>query len=111
MKLYLDTTDNTKTVIKINDKLHTRTTQNPREQDVFGFLTSVFTEEGITPSEITEIYVNEGPGSFTGTRIGVAIANSLGFALNLPVNNQPVPVSPVYSQPPNITKSKKSLVS
>lgn len=39
--------------------------------------------------DITAIEVNTGPGSFTGTRVGVAIANALGFALNIPVNGSP----------------------
>lgn len=38
--------------------------------------------------DLTAIEVNTGPGSFTGTRVGVAIANALGYALNLPVNNK-----------------------
>ncbi|MDP2632619.1 MAG: tRNA (adenosine(37)-N6)-threonylcarbamoyltransferase complex dimerization subunit type 1 TsaB [Candidatus Curtissbacteria bacterium] len=39
-------------------------------------------------SDLSAIEVNTGPGSFTGTRVGVAIANALGYALNLPVNGK-----------------------
>lgn len=39
--------------------------------------------------ELSAIEVNKGPGSFTGTRVGVSIANALGFALNIPVNGSP----------------------
>ena len=39
--------------------------------------------------DLTDIEVNPGPGSFTGTRVGVAVANALGFALDLPVNGSP----------------------
>ena len=38
--------------------------------------------------DVTSIEVDTGPGSFTGTRVGVAIANALGFALNIPVNGK-----------------------
>ena len=38
-----------------------------------------------TFKDLSRIHVNMGPGSFTGTRVGVAIANALGFALGLPV--------------------------
>src|SRR5579872_1041292 len=38
--------------------------------------------------DISSIEVNPGPGSFTGTRIGVSVANILGFALNIPVNGK-----------------------
>ena len=37
---------------------------------------------------ITEIEVNPGPGSFTGLRVGAAIANALGYALKIPVNGK-----------------------
>jgi|SRR3989344_2139094 len=39
-------------------------------------------------SHIDEIEVKTGPGSFTGTRVGVAVANALGFALDIPVNGK-----------------------
>ena len=39
--------------------------------------------------DLTQIKVNPGPGSFTGTRVGVAVANALGYALNIPVNGSP----------------------
>jgi len=46
-------------------------------------------EAGIEQQELDAIGVISGPGSFTGMRIGVAIAQGLGFANNTPV----VPVS------------------
>lgn len=35
--------------------------------------------------DLTEIRVGVGPGSYTGTRVGVAFAESLGFGLDIPV--------------------------
>ncbi|MBI3559121.1 hypothetical protein HY085_01880 [Candidatus Gottesmanbacteria bacterium] len=35
--------------------------------------------------KITEIKVKTNPKSFTGSRVGVTIANALGFALDIPV--------------------------
>ncbi|MFA5991152.1 MAG: hypothetical protein WC794_02830 [Candidatus Doudnabacteria bacterium] len=34
---------------------------------------------------IKKIYVNKGPGSYTGTRIGVTIGQALGMAWDVPV--------------------------
>lgn len=34
---------------------------------------------------IETIFVNQGPGSYTGTRVGITIANTLGWSLNIPV--------------------------
>lgn len=38
-----------------------------------------------TPKELTKIVVAEGPGSYTGVRIGVTIAKTLAWTLNIPL--------------------------
>ena len=48
---------------------------------------------------LTAIEVNPGPGSFTGTRVGVSVANALGFALDVPVNGKKGKiVVPIYEK-------------
>lgn len=106
MKIYIDSTDNARTIIRIDSHEYIRTNNSPRDQDVFGFLQNCLKQEGKNTAEITEIQVNPGPGSFTGTRIGVTIANALGFALGLKVNNMDVPIKTIYSQEPSITLPK-----
>lgn len=106
MKLYIDSSDNSKTIIKIDDKEFVKQNSSPRDQDVFGFLKSCLESEGLTPQDITEISVNQGPGSFTGTRVGVTIANALGFSLGISVNGKKPPVEVIYSAPPSITFPK-----
>ena len=39
--------------------------------------------------EVDAVAISEGPGSYTGLRIGAAIGKSLAFALNLPIANVP----------------------
>ena len=40
---------------------------------------------GLTCADIDLYAVNAGPGSFTGTRVGVTIAKALGLAWGIPV--------------------------
>lgn len=40
--------------------------------------------------DLKGIEVETGPGSFTGLRVGVAVANALGFILKIPVNSKEI---------------------
>lgn len=57
---------------------------------------------GVQQSQLLNIHVQVGPGSFTGTRIGVSMANALGLALRIPVNKSFDPAVPVYNAEPSI---------
>ncbi len=105
MRIYIDSTDNRKTLIRIGHKEYTRNVESPRDQDVLGFLVHCLEVENIKPEDIDSIEVNPGPGSFTGTRVGVAIANALGFSLDIKVNGSFSPVEPIYSSPPSISQN------
>jgi tRNA threonylcarbamoyladenosine biosynthesis protein TsaB len=39
----------------------------------------------ISPKQLTKIVVAKGPGSYTGVRIGVTIAKTLAWSLNIPI--------------------------
>ena len=48
-------------------------------------INSLMEECNIKPKELTKIVVAKGPGSYTGVRIGVTVAKTLAFTLNIPI--------------------------
>ncbi len=56
------------------------------------FVTASFSEildtQKVAPSEIAQIAVGLGPGSFTGIRVAVNFARTLGYALSVPIIGQ-----------------------
>lgn len=49
------------------------------------YLIDTLKNAGIEVTELNEILVINGPGSFTGVRIGVTIAKTLAYTLNIPI--------------------------
>ena len=49
------------------------------------FIEEIIKEAGITFQDIAAIAVSQGPGSYTGLRIGVSAAKGLCFALDIPL--------------------------
>lgn len=49
------------------------------------FIEEVIAEAGISVQDLDAIAVSQGPGSYTGLRIGVSAAKGLCFALNIPL--------------------------
>ena len=65
-------------------------------QIVLPLIDQVLRENGIPLQDVSEISVDQGPGSFTGLRVGIAIANVLGWIWGIPVNGKRKPVLPRY---------------
>ncbi|MFH6943828.1 tRNA (adenosine(37)-N6)-threonylcarbamoyltransferase complex dimerization subunit type 1 TsaB [Flavobacterium sp. FlaQc-50] len=49
------------------------------------FIEEVIAEAGISVQDLTAVAVSQGPGSYTGLRIGVSAAKGLCYALNVPL--------------------------
>ena len=49
------------------------------------FIEDVISEAGISVQDLIAIAVSQGPGSYTGLRIGVSAAKGLCYALNIPL--------------------------
>ena len=88
-KLIIDTTDNKKTTVKLetNNSINEITEDSiPKSQITLQIIDKLLKQNSLKPTEIDEIEVNTGPGSFTGLRVGITIATTLGKLLSIPVN-------------------------
>ncbi|MGA2666821.1 MAG: tRNA (adenosine(37)-N6)-threonylcarbamoyltransferase complex dimerization subunit type 1 TsaB [Patescibacteria group bacterium] len=45
----------------------------------------ILSKHRIKITDLKAIAVNQGPGSYTGTRVGITLANALGWSLRIPV--------------------------
>lgn len=53
--------------------------------DILSNIEKTLKSQKTSLQDITAIVVNQGPGSFTGVRVGIAVANALAWGLNIPV--------------------------
>lgn len=58
-------------------------------QVVLTLIDEVLSEAGVKAQDLSAIAVNQGPGSFTGLRVGLSVAQGLAFAADCPV----IPIS------------------
>lgn len=70
-----------------------------RSEAVLPLIDKLLKKNNLTLKDLDGIDVFEGPGSFTGLRVGISVANALGFLLQIPVNGKRVGelASPVYN--------------
>jgi tRNA threonylcarbamoyladenosine biosynthesis protein TsaB len=113
MTLYFDTTNKDGLMVELRQGKHiVAKAEGERSQhyaqQLLPTIDRLLREQGKSLSELTAIEVNPGPGSYTGTRVGVAVANALGLALGISVNGLEVGegVAPVYAAEPFITKPR-----
>jgi tRNA threonylcarbamoyladenosine biosynthesis protein TsaB len=71
---------------------------NKGSEMLIPLIRQILSENKIKIDQIDEVIVSEGPGSYTGLRVGVSVANALSKFLNIPINNKPPGkiVEPIY---------------
>lgn len=100
--LFIDTSDNKKIAVgfrtKGKEKTLTQKIGVQKAQVTLILIERLLQKHGLSLKDIDQIEVNTGPGSFTGLRVGIAVANALSFALKIPVNKKKVGkfVEPTY---------------
>lgn len=101
--LIIDTSDNKKVKIEleVNGKKEVliSDSKNIRSQKTLLLIEKILKDKKIAVSELSEIKVNKGRGSFTGLRVGVSIANAISFFLKIPINGKKIGYleEPVYN--------------
>lgn len=101
--LILDTADNKKITIGliINGKkdIQTEKITSNKTQIILPMIDKILKKHSLKPEDLSEIQVNLGPGSFTGLRVGITIANALSFVLKIPINGKKVGeiILPIYT--------------
>jgi tRNA threonylcarbamoyladenosine biosynthesis protein TsaB len=97
MKLYIDTSNNQKTIVSLDDDRVEQSTGVDKSQQVLVLINKILEKNKKNMKDISEIEVEIGPGSYTGLRVGVAVANGLAWSLKIPVNGEKM-VFPKYEE-------------
>ncbi|MDO8452259.1 MAG: tRNA (adenosine(37)-N6)-threonylcarbamoyltransferase complex dimerization subunit type 1 TsaB [bacterium] len=100
MKLFIDTSNSEHIMVGVDDKKVTEEARKDKSQKLLTTIDKLLRGENKNLKDLTEIEVNRGPGSFTGLRVGLSVANALGWSLGIPVNGKDVkkdgPIVPIY---------------
>lgn len=91
--LELDTHDSRITIVRLIIDKKTierkiKINQSFQSQILLPLIEQILANNKVRLSDLNEIIVNQGPGSFTGLRVGVSIANILGWGLSIKVNDK-----------------------
>ena len=89
MILFIDTHDELITIgLKNKEKLYIKEQESEYSHSIYTMpmIESIFKENGLNVKDLKKIIVVNGPGSFTGIRIGLSIAKTMAYALKIDIN-------------------------
>lgn len=87
VSLYINTANNQETVIKIDgngvkDEVIYKG-KNPQAQTVLPGIEEILNKHNLQVGDVKQVKFYPGPGSYTGLRVGAAVANTLGWILGI----------------------------
>lgn len=103
--LVLDTSDNKKIMVGLivdgKKDIQTKAITPNKTQVILSMIDEILKKHLLKPKDLSAIQINVGPGSFTGLRVGLAIANTFSFALKISINGKKVGdiILPIYPAP------------
>ena len=103
--LLMDNGDNKKITIGLiingQKDIQVKRINSNKTQIILPMIDKILKRHSLKLKDLSEIQINAGPGSFTGLRIGLAIANALSFVLKIPINGKKVGeiILPIYPAP------------
>ena len=84
--LLIDTTQTNRTsVAAISGRKVATVSENVRAQDLQELITKALAKVKISLTDLEAVAVLTGPGSYTGTRMGIVTANVLGWLIDIPL--------------------------
>lgn len=89
--LYINSSNSKKVVVEVSvdGKKNSRSSENNwTSQALLPLIDGILKENNLKFEDLTEIKLHEGPGSYTGLRIGAAVANTLSYILKIPINGK-----------------------
>ena len=134
MILVIDTANNEKAFLGLWDKTWLSQIEwaagRNLSADIMIKLDQLFETADREIEKITGLIINAGPGSFTGLRIGISVANTIAYSLNIPIvgvaepktaqdllelgdrklqqeSHFCQPISPEYGSEPNLSQPKR----
>ena len=89
MILFIDTHAELITVaLKTDEELFIKTQESEYSHSIYTMpmIQSIFKDNNLNVKDLKKIIVVNGPGSFTGIRIGLSIAKTMAYALKIDIN-------------------------
>lgn len=97
--LRIDTRDQKQITVSLKKEKVIKTLSKQRglgSQVLIPLIDRLIKQQGMELKKLEGVEVETGPGSFTGLRVGVSVANALGFALGIPVNGKKLETNLIY---------------